>query len=1338
MGFYTNKDSFFDNELEYDRYMQPVPSGKIFSHVRFKGGGKSRRGKLIVSLVGAFAGYMWAKDLFGFASNMSIGGALYGASLGGTIWSATHKPKENNTGNQYNFDIMQNQLSSKAMIPIIYGRRKWGGYQTYHKTDDDKQGLTKDIVWCEGEIDSINDVRANDIPFADCPNCSYDNHNGAANESPPSNYDKVGGYKNVAWTRTKLRVSDKLQGGNPTVTTIIKGRKVYDPRTGKTEWTDNPALCFRDYLLNKRYGTGRWVDTSMIDEDSIKECADYCDEEVLWYVPETLDKIDEVENQITYWNNYLNQHQDLSTDKVDEINKNIAALTASKNDILNNPVTQVLKSGKRYTCNLILAEEQSHINNIEQILNTFGGYMVFNGEQISLRMEKKQGVAYKFNDSNICANEHGAPDIEWSTNALSDSPNQYNVTFNDPDNEWTGVCSQWNDRADQKLRGKIISKEVTLNGVTSQSQAIRLARIFMAKNRLCPLKVTFTTGTMAMHLQCGDVITITHREVKDFPLRITAISESQGKYTLTCEQYNDSIYDDKTGTINAKLYSVIDTPYSDNIPDVTGLVATDEGNAIKLVWNSLSDYQFFRDYVIEYSLNNGSTWITAGTSITDNYKIPVSTNNATYLIRVKVENTAGRRSNGVKTSINITGAGATKGSILGLLCINVLGGFQLSWSPVNDVPNATYNVYAGKGKDLQQSECALVVQNTTSTTYKYSATLAGDYTFYVECTDGTNTYSPSLVKGLIATPDGLKENDVALSTMFAAKSDGSTSYELHADFKLPLSAVSCLVYYKVDHVDISLLGTIPEGKSMDTIGFETEWKFAGENSQMIVIPSTQVGDKYKLKFVTVDAYGNECSTEDTLYMEKVIAVKTTVPNVPQNFSFDFSDGKFSFTWNKVTNSDIDFYELRTNKRAGEKAGLLARTVSTHYTFPALSSRKDKIYLFAHNATKKYGYPATVEYNFPMPSAPTLTISATPRGMNIVSSAYPNKYCTGLVLYVSGNGFSQVYHVNSTATSIFLKPDIYTVKGAFVDIFGEGNLSEEMMFTIEPTFNPDWIRDGSMSIAKVDQTVKSALDAGNYSKDAVTTIVANLNKSPNESGYSAITQLQDAVNLRVQKGDVINQINLTPQGTTIDGKYLHVTGTTKFDNNVITDGMIKAGAVTSDKLSVNSLSAISATLGTVKGGSITGSTFGNSSGTFSIDENGNIKGAKITGSSMEISTDDLIVAGVKVKNIQLFTGTVRNGVLVNVPTGYKISQCACWVTGTTPDKPRNGDIEDYLLSCEARKTTQDDGSGWTFSIIAHYGMWIYHSEEIREYEYEEETVETGSIEYAILAVSHFGE
>ena len=82
----------------------------------------------------------------------------------------------------------------------------------------------------------------------------------------------------------------------------------------------------------------------------------------------------------------------------------------------------------------------------------------------------------------------------------------------------------------------------------------------------------------------------------------------------------------------------------------------------------------------------------------------------------------------------------------------------------------------------------------------------------------------------------------------------------------------------------------------------------------------------------------------------------------------------------------------------------------------------------------------------------------------------------------------------------------------------------------------------------------------------------------KSNYSAIAQMTDAINLRVQKGDVINQINLSPTTTTIAGKYLHVTGETVFDNNVIVSRMLAAKAVTADKLAVTSLSAITARIG----------------------------------------------------------------------------------------------------------------------------------------------------------------
>ena len=115
-------------------------------------------------------------------------------------------------------------------------------------------------------------------------------------------------------------------------------------------------------------------------------------------------------------------------------------------------------------------------------------------------------------------------------------------------------------------------------------------------------------------------------------------------------------------------------------------------------------------------------------------------------------------------------------------------------------------------------------------------------------------------------------------------------------------------------------------------------------------------------------------------------------------------------------------------------------------------------------------------------------------------------------------------------------------------------------------------------------------------DRITSVVTELGKSPDKCAYSAITQLQSGINLRVAKTDfngqnIVNQINLSPQGTLIDGKYLHVTGTTKFDNDVIVGGMIKSGAISgdkiaantisADKLNVSSLSAISATIGTLR-------------------------------------------------------------------------------------------------------------------------------------------------------------
>ena len=90
-------------------------------------------------------------------------------------------------------------------------------------------------------------------------------------------------------------------------------------------------------------------------------------------------------------------------------------------------------------------------------------------------------------------------------------------------------------------------------------------------------------------------------------------------------------------------------------------------------------------------------------------------------------------------------------------------------------------------------------------------------------------------------------------------------------------------------------------------------------------------------------------------------------------------------------------------------------------------------------------------------------------------------------------------------------------------------------------------------------------------DKITSVVTNLSNSDKaKQNYSAIAQLNNDISLKVAKNDVINQINVSNESIRIDGKKVHVTGDTKFDNNVIVGGMIAAHAITADKLSANTM------------------------------------------------------------------------------------------------------------------------------------------------------------------------
>lgn len=72
--------------------------------------------------------------------------------------------------------------------------------------------------------------------------------------------------------------------------------------------------------------------------------------------------------------------------------------------------------------------------------------------------------------------------------------------------------------------------------------------------------------------------------------------------------------------------------------------------------------------------------------------------------------------------------------------------------------------------------------------------------------------------------------------------------------------------------------------------------------------------------------------------------------------------------------------------------------------------------------------------------------------------------------------------------------------------------------------------------------------------------------------SQITQLSDSINLRVEKNDVVNQINISTEGVLIAGKKIQITGETYIANAVIKTANIADLAITNTKIADATISS----------------------------------------------------------------------------------------------------------------------------------------------------------------------
>ena len=183
-----------------------------------------------------------------------------------------------------------NVKQAASPADFVYGEvRKGGVISFYESTGTDNKFLHQVIVIAGHEIQSIDDIYVNDeivsVDGSDFVTGDWKSkirvkiHLGnqtaadtdlVAETSVDTSF--VGNGLAYLYVRYEYD-QDVFANGLPLITVMVKGKKVYDPRNSTTAYSNNAALCIRDYITSV-YG----LSDSAIDDVTFSAAANECDE----------------------------------------------------------------------------------------------------------------------------------------------------------------------------------------------------------------------------------------------------------------------------------------------------------------------------------------------------------------------------------------------------------------------------------------------------------------------------------------------------------------------------------------------------------------------------------------------------------------------------------------------------------------------------------------------------------------------------------------------------------------------------------------------------------------------------------------------------------------------------------------------------------------------------------------------------------------------------------------------------------------------------------------------------------------------------------------------------
>ena len=259
-------------------------------------------------------------------------------------------------------------------------------------------------------------------------------------------------YTGKAVLALKAFGSDTIGGSVPTVTAIVKGRKVWvwdgvsetSPFFNLT-WTDNPAWIVAEMLTNKEFGLGRngqirWDD---IDLASFADWASYCDE-----VPE-------------------------------------------------------VGNGKRATCDILVDQTESGWQLIVDIAAGAFCSLVLVGSKVRAIPDRPTAVSAVFSMGNV-------KDLEISYVGNRARPNTVEVQYVNEETNYESESAVKTDSVALAAGATVRKESIRSRGITRPIQANRLAKRRLNAAMLELRAVSFTTSEEALHLLPMDVFRLQH------------------------------------------------------------------------------------------------------------------------------------------------------------------------------------------------------------------------------------------------------------------------------------------------------------------------------------------------------------------------------------------------------------------------------------------------------------------------------------------------------------------------------------------------------------------------------------------------------------------------------------------------------------------------------------------------------------------------------------------------------------------------------------------------------------------------------------------------------------